>query len=60
MFDFVKQYEYIVFYHTFRLTHDNENYLRMVTKYKNARNVTSNKIRANASNLQHQLKKYFK
>ena len=40
MLDFVRKHKQIVFYHTFRLVHNNEQYLRWATKHKGARYET--------------------
>lgn len=56
MSDLTKKHEYIDFYHTFRLGHDDEERLMRVTHGKGVLYKTSNKIRADANNLQQQLK----
>ena len=55
MFDFTKKHEYIVFYHTFRLVHDDKNYLKKAAGCKGVLYETSNKYRADGDNLQYQL-----
>ena len=55
MSDFMKKYKYIIFYHTFRLAHDDKNYLKKATGYKGVLYETSNKYRADGDNLQYQL-----
>ena len=55
MSDFMKKYKYIIFYHTFRLVHDDKNYLKKATGCKGVLYETSNKYRADGDNLQYQL-----
>ena len=55
MSDFTKNYKDIIFYHTFRLGHDDKDYLKNATRCKNVLYETSNKYRADGDNLQHQL-----
>ena len=55
MSDFTKKYKDIIFYHTFRLGHDDKDYLKNATRCKNVLYETSNKYRADGDNLQYQL-----
>ena len=55
MSDFMKKYKYIIFYHTFRLVHNDKNYLKKATGYKGVLYETSKKNIADGDNLQYQL-----
>ena len=55
MSDFTKKYKEIIFYHTFRLGHDDKDYLKNATRCKNVLYETSNKYIADGDNLQYQL-----
>ena len=55
MSDFTKKYKDIIFYHTFRLGHDDKDYLKNATRCKNVLYETSNKYRADGDNLRYQL-----
>ena len=55
MSDFTKKHKYIIFCHTFRLVHDDEDYLKKATRCRGVLYETSNKYRADGDNLQYQL-----
>ena len=55
MSHFTKKHEEIIFYHTFRLHHDNIEYCQYVTRQKNVLYETSSKYGANGDNLKYQL-----
>ena len=55
MSDFTKKYKEIIFYHTFQLGHNDKDYLKKVTRYKNVLYEKSPKYTADGDNLKHQL-----
>ena len=55
MSDFTKKYKEIIFYHTFRLGHNDIDYLKNVTRYKNVLYEKSPKYTADGDNLKYQL-----
>ena len=55
MSDFTKKYKEIIFYHTFRLVHNDIDYLKNATRCKNVLYEKSNKYRADGDNLKYQL-----
>ena len=57
MSDFTKKYKEIIFYHTFRLGHNDKDYLKNVTRYKNVLYEKSPKYTADGDNLKYQLQK---
>ena len=55
MSDFTKKYKKIIFYHTFRLRHNDKDYLKKVTRYRNVLYETSPDYTADGDNLKYQL-----
>ena len=56
IYDFAKKHEYIIFYHTFRLSHHDKDYLMSFTYCKGCVYMSSEKIVANKYSLKDQLK----
>ena len=57
MYDIMKKHKQAIFHHTFRLVHNNKEYLKKMTKYHNVLYANSKQIIADTNNLQQQLKK---
>ena len=57
MSDFTKKYKEIIFYHTFRLGHNDKDYLKNVTRSQNVLYEKSPKYTADGDNLKYQLQK---
>ena len=55
MSDFTKKYKEIIFYHTFRLSHNDKDYLTKATRCKNVLYEKSPKYTADGVNLKYQL-----
>ena len=55
MSNFTKKHEEIIFYHTFRLHHNNKKYCQYETRHKNVLYETSSKYRANGDDLKYQI-----